>query len=70
MIALPHRRPEPVPAPKSVCGSDALFMVRGVADHDSCGPHLHMMLTDLLAEDTVIFDALPHRRCEYAEVTR
>lgn len=69
MTALFHHAPATPAAPR-VCSSDAMFMVRGEADHDVCGPHLHMMLTDLLDEGTVIFDALPHRRCEYVEVAR
>ncbi len=70
MIALPHRRaPEPPPAP-APCGSSAMYRVRGAGEYDYCGPHLHMGLSDHLAEDTVIYDAEPGRSCEYVGATR
>ena len=70
MIALPHRRtPEPPPAP-APCGSSAPFCVKGAGIYHFCGPHLHMGLSEHLAEDTVIYDAEPGRSCEYVGVSR
>lgn len=64
MTALLHRHHD-TPAPTPVCGSDALFRVEGTGTYLYCGPHLHMGLTDHLAEGTVIYDAEPGRTCEW-----
>jgi len=68
VIALPHRRQAEPPAPKPVCGSDAMFMVRaGADDTDVCAAHFPKLLTAVIAsgKSPVYWEVDPGRRCHY-----